>query len=173
MYQAQLEHHQGHVQLDNKILYQGAHESLIYDLHNKNGIPHIGINNLSNWKADTKTSGYQETLFFDWKIQMEKVQFTQEVKDDTIFYQGLHLPGKKDQGYSYPTTRTQATIVVFPEDICTTFQVAKVHATMIKFHKKNLYRIYTIGDINPDQTHTSIENQLTRFQFYPEKGSSM
>ena len=82
-------------------------------------------------------------MFFDWKIQIEKVQFPQELKDDTLFYQGLHLPGKKDQGYCYPTTRTQVTIVVFPEDICTNFYLAKIHATMIKFsQKKTLYYLY-------------------------------
>ena len=31
--------------------------------------------------------------------------------------------------------RTQATIVWFPEDTCTTFQVAKIHARMKKFHQ--------------------------------------
>ena len=36
-------------------------------------------------------------------------------------------------------TRTQATIVWFPEDTSTTFQVAKIHARMIKFHKKNTF----------------------------------
>ena len=29
-------------------------------------------NNLSNCKADTKNKGYHETLFFDWKIKLEK-----------------------------------------------------------------------------------------------------
>ena len=27
----------------------------------------------SNCKADTKSNGYQEIMFFDWKIQLEKV----------------------------------------------------------------------------------------------------
>ena len=75
-------------------------------------------------------------MFFDWKIQLEKVQLTRDLKDDTIIYKGIRLPCKNDHGYYYPTTRTQATIVWFPEDSCTTFQVAKIHARMIKFQQK-------------------------------------
>ena len=37
---------------------------------------------------------------------------------------------------AHPTTRTQATIVWFPEETCSVFQVPKIHARMIKFHKK-------------------------------------
>ena len=33
-------------------------------------------------------------------------------------------------------TRTQAINVWFPGDTCTTFQVAKIHARMIKFHQE-------------------------------------
>ena len=43
---------------------------------------------------------------------------------------------KNDQGYCDPTTRTQATIVWFPEETCTRFQVAKIHARLIQFHQK-------------------------------------
>ena len=74
-------------------------------------------------------------MFFDWKIPLEKVQLTLNLKYDTIIYQGVILPCKNDRGYCDPTTRTQATIVWFPEDTCTTFQVAKIHARMKKFHK--------------------------------------
>ena len=45
---------------------------------------HIGINNPSNYKADTKNKRYQEISFFDWKIQLEKIQLTRDLKDDTI-----------------------------------------------------------------------------------------
>ena len=75
-------------------------------------------------------------MFFDWKIQLEKEQPTRDLKDDTIIYQGIRLPCKNDQGYCDSTTRRQATISWFPEDTCTTFQVAKVQARMIKFHQK-------------------------------------
>ena len=92
--------------------------------------------NPSNCKADTKNKGYQEIMFFDWKIQLEKIQLTRDLSDNTMIYQGIRLPCKNDQGYCDPTTRTQATIVWFPEDTCTTFQVAKIHARMIKFHEK-------------------------------------
>ena len=101
--------------------------------------PRIGINNPSNCKADTKKKEYQENLFFDWKIQLEKVKVTRDLKDDTIIYQGISLPCKNDQGYCDPTTRTRTTIVWFPEDTCATFQVAKIHARMIKFHQKCFY----------------------------------
>ena len=76
-------------------------------------------------------------MFFDWKIQLEKIQFTRDLKDNTINYQGIRLPCKNDQGYCDPKTRTQASIVWFPEDTCT-FQLAKIHARMTKLHKKIL-----------------------------------
>ena len=76
-------------------------------------------------------------MFFDWKIQLEKVQVTRDLKDDTKFYQGIRLPCKNDQDYCNPTPRTQATIVWFPEETCTVFQVAKTQASMIKIHQKH------------------------------------
>ena len=45
-----------------------------------------------NCKADTKNKGYQEIMFFDWKIQLEKVQLTRDLKYDTIVYQGIRPP---------------------------------------------------------------------------------
>ena len=75
-------------------------------------------------------------MFFDCKIQLEKIQLTRDLKDNTIIYQGIRLPSKNDQGYCDPTTRTQATTVRFHEDTCKTFEVAKIHARMIKFHEK-------------------------------------
>ena len=77
-------------------------------------------------------------MFFDWKIQPEKVQLTRDLKDDTILYQGIRLPCKNDHGYCDPTTRTQATNVWFPEETCAVFQVAKIHARLIKFHQNIL-----------------------------------
>ena len=116
-------------------------------------------------------------MFFDWKIPLEKVQLTLNLKYDTIIYQGVILPCKNDRGYCDPTTRTQATIVWFPEDTCTTFQVAKIHARMKKFHKNFFFESIPFEDVNPDQLrHSSyrfrnihnVENKLTRFQIYPE-----
>ena len=75
-YQAELERYQGHIKLDKKYPYNGAHGRLIYDLYEKHWIPHIGINNPSNCKAGTKNIGYQEIMFFDWKTRFEKVQLT-------------------------------------------------------------------------------------------------
>ena len=123
------------MRLDTKFPFHGAHGRLTFDLHDKNWIPHTGINNPSNCKADTKNEGYQEIIFFGWKIQLEKVQLTRDLKDDNIIYQGIRLPCKNDQGYCDPTTRAQATIVWFPEESFTTFQVAKIHARMINFIK--------------------------------------
>ena len=74
-------------------------------------------------------------MFFDWKIHLEKLQLTRDLKDDTTLYQDIRLPCKNDQGYCDPTTRTKATIVWFPEETCTIFQVAKIHARMIQFHQ--------------------------------------
>ena len=49
------------------------HRQYIYDLHDKNWIPHIAINYPSNSKASTKNTRYQET-FFDQIIQLEQYQ---------------------------------------------------------------------------------------------------
>ena len=78
------------------------------------------------------------------KYDLKKKQLTRDLKDDTKFYQKIRLPCKNDQGYCDPTTRTQATIVWFPEENCTIFQVAKIHARMIKFQQNFFYRINPI-----------------------------
>ena len=124
-HQAELEKHQGHIRLDTKLPFHSAHGRLTYDLHNKHWIPHVGINKPSNCKADTKNKGYQKIMFFDGKIQLEKLQLTRDLKDDTKIYQGIRLPCKNDLRYCDPTTRTQATIAWFPKETCTIFQVAK------------------------------------------------
>ena len=126
VHQAELERYQGHIKLDEKHPYNGARGRLTYDMHDKHWIPHIGINDPANCKADTKNKRYQEKMFFDWKIQLEKIQLTRDLSDNTMIYQGIRLPCKNDQGYCDPTTRTQATIVWLTEDTCTTFQVAKI-----------------------------------------------
>ena len=114
-------------------------------------------------------------MFFDWKIQFEKIQLTRNLADNTMIYQGIRLPCKNDQGYCDPTTRTQATIVWFPEDTCTTFQVAKKHARMIKFHEKCFIESIPYKQVNPSHKLSNyfrnlhdIENKLTRFQIYQE-----
>ena len=108
-HQAALERYQGHVKLYDKFPFHGAHGRLTYDLHDKNWIPHIGKNTPSNCKADTKKR-YQELMFFDWKMKLEKVQITRDLKVDTIIYQGIKLLCKNDQGNCDTTTRTQATL---------------------------------------------------------------
>ena len=114
-------------------------------------------------------------MFFDWKIQLEKVQLRRDLTDNTMIYQGIRLPCKNDQGYCDPTTRTQATIVWFPEDTCKTFQVAKIHARMIKFHEKYFIESISYEQVNPSRKQSNdfrnihdIENKLTRFQIYQE-----
>ena len=42
----------------------------------------------------TQKKGYQEIMFFDWKIQLEKVQLTRDLKEDTILYQGISFLAK-------------------------------------------------------------------------------
>ena len=161
------------VTLDRNFPFHETHGRLTYDLHDKHWIPHIGINDPSNCEADTKNNGYQEIIFFDWKTQLEKIQLTRVLKDNTIIYQGIRLPCKNYQGYYDPTTRTQATIVWFPEDTCTTFQVVKIHARMIKFHEKYFIESISFQKVNPTQrgsnklrNFNNIENKLTRFQIY-------
>ena len=74
-------------------------------------------------------------MFFDSKIQLEIVQLAGDLKIDTLIYQGIRLPCRNYHGYCDLTTRTQATIVWFPEDTCTAFQVKKIHARMIEIHQ--------------------------------------
>ena len=116
-------------------------------------------------------------MFFNRKIQLEKVQLTRDLKDDIRIYQRIRLPCKNYQGYCDPTTRTQATIVWFPEDTCTTFQLEKTHATMIKFHQKYFIESILYENVNPGKiTHANykfrnihnLEKKMTRFQIYPE-----
>ena len=114
-------------------------------------------------------------MFFDWKIQLEKVQLTRDLSENTMIYQGIRLPCKNDQGYCDPTTRTQATIVWFPEYTCTTFQVAKKHAQMIKFHEEYFIESIPYEQLNPSRKQSNdfrsvhdIEIKLTRFQIYQE-----
>ena len=64
VHQAELERYHGHIKLVEKHPYNGAHGRLTYDIHDKHWILHIGINNPSNCKADTKNKGYHEILFF-------------------------------------------------------------------------------------------------------------
>ena len=62
-YQAELEKHQGHIRLDTKFPFQGAHGRIKYDLHDKHWIPHIGINNPSSCKANTKKRISRNNVF--------------------------------------------------------------------------------------------------------------
>ena len=109
------------------------------------------------------------------KIQLEKILLTRYLTDNTMIYRGIRLPCKNEQGYCDPTTRSQATIVWFPEDTCTTFQVAKIHARMIKFHEKFFIESIPYEQVNPSRKQSNdfrnihdIENKLTRFQVYQE-----
>ena len=61
--QAELDRYQGHIKLDDKYPFHGAHGQLTYNLHDKNWIPHIGINNPSNYEADTKNKGFKKLCF--------------------------------------------------------------------------------------------------------------
>ena len=88
-----------------------------------------------------------------------------------MIYQGIRLPCKNDQGYCDPTTRTQATIVWFPEDTCTTFQVAKIHARMINFHENFFIESIPYEEVNPFREQGTDfknihdrENKLTVFK---------
>ena len=92
-----------------------------------------------------------------------------------MIYQGVRLPCKNDQGYCDPTTRTQTTIVWFHKHTCTTFQVAKIHARMIKFHGKCFIESIPYEQVHPSRKPSTdfpnihnIENNLTRFQIYQE-----
>ena len=53
-HQAEIEKYQGHIRIDRNFPFHEIHGRLTYDLHDKHWIPHIGINDPSNSKADTK-----------------------------------------------------------------------------------------------------------------------
>ena len=55
--------------------------------------------------------------------------------------------------------RTQASIVWFPEDICTTLQFAKIHTRMIKFHKKLFIESIPIDKINPGRIKSNSQKK--------------
>ena len=103
-------------------------------------------------------------MFLNLKKQLEKVQLTRDLKDDTILYhQGLRLPCKNDQGYRDSTTKTQATIVWFPDDTCTTIHVAKILERKINIQQITFKSLYlsmksTLSEL--DQTHRSIKIKL-------------
>ena len=111
-------------------------------------------------------------MFFDRKKQLENIQLIRDLNDNTIIYQGIRLPCKNDQGYCDLTTMTQATIVWFPEDTCTTFQVAKINARIKKFHEYYFFESRPFENVNQSQKRQKntefrnihiIENNLTRF----------
>ena len=109
----------------------------------------------------------------------KKKHLTRDLSDNTKIYQGIRLSCNNDQGYCDPTTRTQATIVWFPEDTCTTFQVAKIYARMIKFHEKYFIESILYEQVHPSRKQSTnfrnihnIENKLTRFQIYQETQKS-
>ena len=52
-----------------------------------------------------------------------------------MIYQGIRLHCKNDQGYCDPTTRTQATIVWFHEDTCTSYHT---HFKLQKYTQEGL-----------------------------------
>ena len=52
----------------------------------------------------------------------------------------------------------QAAIVWYPEDTCTTFQVAKIHARLIQFHQKYSIETTTFENINPDRFRSNRQN---------------
>ena len=63
----------------------------------------------------------------------------------------------------------------FSEDTCTTFQVAKIPARMIKFHEKYFIESISYEQLNPSHKQSNdfknfhdIENKLARFQIYHE-----
>ena len=111
-------------------------------------------------------------MFFDWKIQLEKVQLTRD-----LIYQEIRLPCKNDQGHCDSTTKTRATIVWFLGDTCTTFQDARIHARLSKFHQKIFNESIPHDKVNTQKTRqinncynniNNLENKLTRFQISPE-----
>ena len=140
VHQAELERYQGHIKLDKKHPYNGAHGRLTYDIHDKHWIPHIGTNDPSNCKADTKNKGYQEIMFFDWKIQLEKIQLTRGLTDYTMIYQGIRLPCKNDQGYCDATTRTQAIFFDYEGNILWFYTCTKKVSPLYVFEDKRCYK---------------------------------
>ena len=108
---------------------------------------------------------------------MENSSIEKNLIDDTILYEGLRFPCKNNQEYCDPSTRTQATIVWFLEDTCTTFKIAENHARIIKFYQKDFIHLISFEKINPDRFGSNgqnykvidgIEKKIWGLQIYPE-----
>ena len=54
-------------------------------------------------------------MFFDWKIQLEKVQLIRDLKDDTIIYQGGRLPVKTAKDVAILQHAHKQTLYGFPK----------------------------------------------------------
>ena len=62
-HQAELERYQGHIKLDDKYPFHGAHGRLPYDLPDKNWIPHIEYQTLLTAKLTQKTKYFKKLGF--------------------------------------------------------------------------------------------------------------
>ena len=77
--------------MTKKYPYHGAHVWLINDLHDKNWKPHIGIKDQSSCEISKKNTGYQELMCLDCKTQLEQVQTTGDLEDDTKKHLALRI----------------------------------------------------------------------------------
>ena len=73
-----------------------------------------------------------------------------------MIYQGIRLPCKNDQGYCDPTTRTQATIVWFPEDTLYNISSSKNTRSYDKISPKNI----SIQSIPYEQVNPSTKTKF-------------
>ena len=76
-HQAQLEQHQGHIQLDENFPDHGAYGNLTYDIPDNYMMSHIGINDPKNQKANQKNENVKKLCFLIGKTNLKK--FNQNV----------------------------------------------------------------------------------------------
>ena len=92
-------------------------------------------------------------MFFDWKIQSEKVQLTRDLKDETIIYQGIRLPCKMSK-----------VIAILPhEHKQPSFGSLKTHLPHFKLQELTQERINFIKKVSMNE----FLFRKYRLQFYP------
>ena len=114
-------------------------------------------------------------MFSDWKIQLEKVKLTRDLKTTQSFTKELDsLKMTKDIAILQHEHK-QHCMVSRRNMHC--FSSSKTHARKIKFLQKLFIESIPYEEVHPDQIRCmnhkfrnihNFENKLTRFQIYPE-----
>ena len=78
------------IELDNKYPFYGKYGRLVYTFHDKNIYRTLVLRNLLNVKLVWNNT-------FDWKIQLDRIQFRQKLKEDTFSIKESFYYGKTNE----------------------------------------------------------------------------